>query len=293
MKLFATALIAGLAAASSQANGRRQYGTTGHFGNKYGHGGSDDHDHQDHIYGYDSVPVQRKLVGGDVPGVDPTTPAGKNAAKATSAATAVTAANTARVSYLSDVLSRKVQRLTEINQQVTREITAPFNYQIDLLEKEKDDITIALSEAILDANDARDDMFNRLERLFQDKQASLDSEIRQIIDAIERSEVDQKDACNVLFALRLEVLQEVTCDRTATPVSEFVGDASTWDMYEGLFDDFHYDIGHGKGTGEGSIDNGPVRDGFSGQRPARGPVGDVETDIGARTRTFEAPLYSR
>lgn len=46
-------------------------------------------------------------------------------------------------------------------------------------------------------------------------------------------------------------------------------------MYDGLFDDFHYDIGHGKGTGEGTVDLGPVR--------------DYETDQGAQAWAWETP----
>ena len=53
MKTFATSCLAGLAAAG--------FGTTGHYGNQFGHGGFQDHSHQDHIYGYDSVPVQKYL----------------------------------------------------------------------------------------------------------------------------------------------------------------------------------------------------------------------------------------
>ena len=45
-------------------------------------------------------------------------------------------------------------------------------------------------------------------------------------------------------------------------------------QYEGLFDNFHYDIGHGKGTGEGERDSEPVQDGYSGRPSKSGPVGD-------------------
>ena len=46
---FTLALIATIASL-----GKTQ-GTTGHYGNQYGHGGQDDHAHEDHIYGYDAV----------------------------------------------------------------------------------------------------------------------------------------------------------------------------------------------------------------------------------------------
>ena len=41
------------------------YGTTGHYGNQYGHGGREDHDHHDHSYGYDSIPTKKALKTGD------------------------------------------------------------------------------------------------------------------------------------------------------------------------------------------------------------------------------------
>jgi hypothetical protein len=47
MRTFALALSAACVSA---------FGTTGHYNNKYGHGGMQDHAHEDHIYGYDSVP---------------------------------------------------------------------------------------------------------------------------------------------------------------------------------------------------------------------------------------------
>jgi len=33
-----------------------------------------------------------------------------------------------------------------------------------------------------------------------------------------------------------------------------------------MFDDFHYDIGHGKGTGVGEVDSSLVVDGFGSGR---------------------------
>jgi hypothetical protein len=55
MRSFALAIVAGIASAN--------FGTTGHYGNQYGHGGNDYHSHDDHIYGYDSIPAQKALKG--------------------------------------------------------------------------------------------------------------------------------------------------------------------------------------------------------------------------------------
>jgi hypothetical protein len=64
---------------------------------------------------------------------------------------------------------------------------------------------------------------------------------------------------------------------------------SHWTIYEGLFDDFHYDIGHGKGHGTGEVDMAPVVDGYGSGSPGNGFAGDSETSYGAPTRTFERP----
>ena len=290
MRTFALAALAASAVASygSDSTSRQiNYGTTGHYGNQYGHGGNDDHDHQDHIYGYDSIASTKALrsTAGNT----------RNTLLATNIKTAIDLAQTARLNYLADVRARKENRLTEIRDITKIEIDAPWNYQLELLRKEEDDITVALTEAFLDANAAFDDMILRMERLLGDKLAGLDDEIEEIKQAIDRSEFDQKDVCKVLFAMRLDILKNVNCDSTVNPGTSayLTDDPLEFREYEGLFDDFHYDIGHGKGTGEGDRDNGPVVDGYGGAPPASGPVGDYEVDVGARTRTWEGNLYAQ
>ena len=122
-------------------------------------------------------------------------------------------------------------------------------------------------------------MISRLERLHEDKLAGLNAEVEEIIQAIDRAEFDQKDACEVVFALRLDILKNVVCD-SATPANTVYDNTDTREFreYEGMYDDFHYDIGHGKGTGEG------------GNKSIFG-VGDYEVDVGAHTRTTEGSLY--
>lgn len=280
MRTFALAIVAGLAAA------QRNYGTTGHYGNQYGHGGRDDHDHDDHIYGYDSIPVQKILKPGE---------AGEARQQTILPLleTEVDNANQARLDYLQRVFDRKIQRLSEIHMNNIREIEAPFEYQLELLEKEEDDITVALTEAITDSNNAYTDMLNRLDRLFDDKMEALLDEVNKIADAIERAVVDKKNPCDVLRALRLDLTQYITCTPdNSTPPAFDDTDPLIFREYEGLFDDFHYDIGHGKGSGEGNVDAAPVRDGRRDNAPQRGPVGDWERDTGASTRSWEGNLYN-
>ena len=56
---------AGVEYRTSYGGNSRNYGTTGHYNNMYGHGGNDDHNHDDHKYGYDSVPNDKYLLSGD------------------------------------------------------------------------------------------------------------------------------------------------------------------------------------------------------------------------------------
>jgi len=111
--------------------------------------------------------------------------------------------------------------------------------------------------------------------------------------AIDRAVIDHKHACRVVLAMRLDITKNIICpiDDAATTASYDNTDDLEFRMYEGMFDDFHYDIGHGKGTGEGTVDAARVSDGYSGRAPRNGPVGDYETDHGAKTRTWEGSLH--
>jgi len=100
MRNFALAIVAGIAQANYGGVTSR-YGTTGHFGNQYGHGGNDDHSHNDHIYGYDSVPIKKALI-------DTAAGAGfRNATTRDNIVTQLDLAQQARVDYLTDVMARK------------------------------------------------------------------------------------------------------------------------------------------------------------------------------------------
>ena len=90
------------------------FGTTGHYGNQYGHGGYQDHAHEDHIYGYDSVAPDLDL---DVT---------ENTTMFTNIETQVNAANADRVAYITTVHERRLRRLTEIKEDNDEKIMAPF-----------------------------------------------------------------------------------------------------------------------------------------------------------------------
>lgn len=170
-----------------------------------------------------------------------------------------------------------MQRLKEIYTLNIREIKAPFEYQETLLNKEVDDVIIAMTEATSDVTDAFNDMLERLDRLYDDKVALLNRESSMVEKAIARAVVDQKDLCAVLRALRVDFTDNIICERDqdATKTFYYADEADTeWRIYEGIFDDFHYDIGHGKGVGEGTVDAAPVVDGFGPVGSAPGVVGD-------------------
>ena len=118
MKSFSLALVAGIASAySGKATATREgYGTTGHYKNSYGHGGYDDHDHHDHIYGYDSIAQDLNLDTAD-----------QEAARDAIIAEAENA-NDKRVAYLAKVKAKRLQRLDEIKAQNDAKIEAPFDY---------------------------------------------------------------------------------------------------------------------------------------------------------------------
>lgn len=106
MRTFFNFALVGVAAASYGRSQDRNYGTTGHYGNQFAHKGIDDHDHADHIYGYDSVAPNKYL--------KTTAGLNENNTKLTAILTEVENANTARIDYLQFIRERRDQRLLEI-----------------------------------------------------------------------------------------------------------------------------------------------------------------------------------
>lgn len=152
MKTFVSSLIASLAIADYSSSSYNKnsfgsvrqdtgFGTTGHYGNSFRGGGKADHDGNDHIYGLDSVKSRKdlKIVGSATQVA--------NAAILASVLTQVEAADDDRKDYLEKVYLRRSRRLYEVHLQNLREIAAPFDYQENLLEDERFDVTQAMVEA--------------------------------------------------------------------------------------------------------------------------------------------------
>lgn len=109
-----------------------------------------------------------------------------------------------------------------------------------------------------------------------------------ITSAVDRALVDHKVPCKVVNALRIDWLKGLRCpialtfnNASATAgVDDIANETALNDftMYDTIFDDFHYDIGHGKGLGEGSVDSADVTDGFgAGFGAPRGAQGDSQS----------------
>lgn len=130
----------------------------------------------------------------------------------------------------------------------------------------------------------------RLDQLRDDITKEMDTEVLLITDALNRALIDRKNVAKVLHALRIDWLRaiDVSQEDTATAATITAGRVD-FSQYDGLFDNFHYDVGHGKGTGEtGPLPDGPARDGYRNRdAPRHGPVGDFERDTGANTWAFE------
>jgi len=183
------------------------------------------------------------------------------------------------------VFAQRDQRITEIHTQNLLKIAAPFDYQIRLISEEMDDVLAARNYAVRDANEAYDDLITRIDFFEADIKAVLADEIADLGYMLDRAIVDRKQPCKVMNALRLKYYQDqYTCPITATAAttaSTIVAtpnEASTlFADYDNIFNDFHYDIGHGKGTGTGAVNSDAVVDGFHAGSSGSGRGGDRQT----------------
>lgn len=151
----------------------------------------------------------------------------------------------------------------------------------------------ARNNAVRDANDAYDDLIYRLDTLRIDLDTAFDAEMFEVDDMVDRSLIDKKHPCKVLHALRIDwITGHMSCPILDASTDPDVYAASLVDFseYDTLFDDFHYDLGHGKGTGVGQVDAAGVRDGFGpGMAPPQAVRGDFQTQEGMRTHAWEKP----
>jgi len=115
----------------------------------------------------------------------------------------------------------------------------------------------------------------RLQQLVADIKKEMDNEVTSLNGVLDRAVTDKKRVDKVFNALRIDWLRQL--DAT----SDFAGGQAVattttrrdFTIYDGMFDDFHYDIGHGKGTGSDSYGS-------------QGGYGDYERDTGAATKAW-------
>lgn len=291
MKYFAPALIAsatyarGTSGGILQGNNNPSLGATHGYGynigNDYFHGDSHGHNmgHQNayedntlsgasyvndnvnlHIWGYDSVEVDPTFVEPD----------------AIAAVTAIKAeillATTARTAYIEGVLEKRRLRLSDIHEDNLLKIEAPFDFQLDMLEEEVEDVTKAKTHATQDLTDAYDDLLERMQTYLADRIDALNREKEKVDRIIERAVEDGKPLDDVVDGLRLDWLQGVYV----------MGDTAFFDdaaydlhVFDSEFDIFTFDIGVGKGHGHRTSVQGPGNSREQGFVQGRGGRGDI------------------
>lgn len=155
-----------------------------------------------------------------------------------------------------------------------------------LIAEEMDDVLSARNYAVRDANEAYDDLITRIDFFEADIKAVLKDEIDDLGYMLDRAIVDRKQPCKVMNALRIKYFQDqYTCPITADAATTAVALSASpktgselFDDYDNVFNDFHYDIGHGKGTGTGAVNGDSVTDGFGAGSGGRGGArGDRQT----------------
>jgi len=145
--------------------------------------------------------------------------------------------------------NRRLARLTEINNDNKFKLEQPFEYQVTLLGKEIADITTAKNYAISDANAAYNDLIARMTEYRNDVKIGLNNETDKVLRAIERGFTDHKKMEDVLEGMRIDFLQGVYLSGNVYHFDDDVYDLSVFDT---IFDDFEYEIGHGTGHGHAS-----------------------------------------
>lgn len=208
-----------------------------------------------HIYGYDSVASLDNVTWADfTAGID---------AYIVLMVAEIANANTDRINYIQTVLNKRIDRLMEIHQDNLLKIQAPFDLQLDLLDREIEDVAKAKAYAVTSADhyfldlvggtstdtDAAATQFvweGRMAQYRDDRVEALDRESDLVQRTLTRAFEEGKPVDEVLYAMRLDWLQGVFVSGLLA-----VFDTNTYDLttFDTEFDIFTYDMGHGKGHG--------------------------------------------
>ena len=76
---------------------------------------------------------------------------------------AIEAARLARETYIDGVLQKRRERLQDIHDDNLLKIEAPFDFQLDMLDEEIQDVTKAQADAVQDSTDAYADLISRMD----------------------------------------------------------------------------------------------------------------------------------
>lgn len=299
MKYFSAALLASAVSARGASGGPLQgnpnasvggqHGYGYNVGNSYLHGDSHGHNfaHQngyagtgydapktgdsytsnnvhEHVYGYDTV----KEVAADE------WDEASRTAHSLLIIAAVEAAHAARVLEIQAILQRRTERLSDIHEDNILKIEAPFEYQLDMLEEELEDVATALASALTDETDAFTDLKERMTDYELDREEALDREKDKVDRILERAIEEGKAVDEVLYALRLDWLAGVYVAGTTAYFDDDIYDLTIFDTE---FDMFTYDVGHGKGHGHRNGVQGPGNDREQGFVTGRGGIGEIDT----------------
>lgn len=164
-----------------------------------------------------------------------------------------------------------MNRLTEVHNDNLLKIEAPFDLQLDLLDREIEDVLTASDKANTHADQywqdlagVRDPADNtvvttngRMDDYYDDRVEALNREKDLVIRALERAVDEGKDVEAVLAAMRIDWLAGVYVIGTSSFYDDLIYDLTVFDTE---FDIFTYDMGHGKGHGHTNQSNrGQIR----------------------------------
>lgn len=218
----------------------------------------------DHVFGYDTVKSLDDTAWAAISGDQTTLRAAIKVA--------IEAARLARETYIDGVLQKRRERLQDIHDDNLLKIEAPFDFQLDMLDEEIQDVTKAQADAVQDSTDAYADLISRMDDYQADREEALEREWNKVKRIIDRAVEEGKPVDEVLYAMRIDWLQGVYVGgQTAT----FDDDVYDKTVFDNEFDMFTFDIGKGKGHGHRTDQQGPGNNRDQGFVTGRGGAGDI------------------
>ena len=196
------------------------------------------HNHKnDELYGYNDVNVQTNY--------DSTT----NDAINTVLSTALTTANTNRITAVTGFSTAAKARLQAVHDQHNTDITAYFDAQESLLNRQVLDIQQAETYALADLQDGLDVLNDEIDQFLADKTSAFNQQHALVQSYFTRAQTDQKNQLDVLDAMNVHYISGVAVTSTTDPTTgtttfTAADNGADLDVYEDSFDQFVFDVGH-------------------------------------------------